>query len=93
MALKLKKPAAPKTDAPATNADTARFISNAKNAPTSGKTPVTNFRLEPAFTEILSAEATRTGQNKTTIMKAMIVAWEEMDEAHKDRCILKSARM
>ncbi|WP_312698641.1 CopG family transcriptional regulator, partial [Escherichia coli] len=52
-----------------------------------------NFRLSDGFESILEAEAVRTGQNKTTVLKAALAAFDNMDEAEKNRWILESAKI
>ncbi|HIH4118801.1 TPA: CopG family transcriptional regulator, partial [Escherichia coli] len=48
MALKLNRPNIDESQQPATNAETARFISGATRAPVAGKPKLMNFRL-PAY--------------------------------------------
>ncbi|HBW0966171.1 TPA: CopG family transcriptional regulator [Escherichia coli] len=93
MTLKLNRPKLPETEGAATNADTARFISGANRRPSSGKGRLVNFRLSDGFESILEAEAVRTGQNKTTVLKAALAAFDNMDEAEKNRWILESAKI
>lgn len=94
MALNLKKPATPKaTDKPTTNSDVARFIKEATKSPKSGSTPASNFRLGAAGNEILDTDAAITGQSRTTILKAALLAWSELDEAQKIQFIVNSAKM
>ncbi|OJL75107.1 CopG family transcriptional regulator [Escherichia coli] len=41
-----------------------------------------NFRLPAYFEEILEAEAQRTGQSKTTVLKAALAAFDNLDVNH-----------
>lgn len=59
MALKLNRPNIDESQQPATNAETARFISGATRAPVVGKPKLMNFRLSAHFEDILEAEAIR----------------------------------
>ncbi len=76
MALKLNRPNIDESQQPATNAETARFISGATRAPVAGKPKLMNFRLPAYFEEIPEAEAQRTGQSKTTVLKAALAAFD-----------------
>ncbi|EBQ6901315.1 CopG family transcriptional regulator, partial [Salmonella enterica] len=49
MALKLNRPNIDESQQPATNAETARFISGATRAPVVGKPKLMNFRLSAHF--------------------------------------------
>lgn len=89
----LKRPNVPQSDGTATNADTARFISGANRKPATGKGRLVNFRLSDAFESIIETEAVRTGQNKTTVLKAALAAFDSMDEHEKNRWILESAKI
>lgn len=92
MALKLKTPTVPATEVQATNAETARFISGATRKPTPGKAKLVNFRLSEAFDDILEAEAIRTGQSRTTVLKAALAAFDNLDENQKNHWLLESAK-
>ena len=92
MALALKRPVVQNTEKEATNTDTARIISGANRKPTSGKGRLVNFRLSEAFETILETESIRTGQNKTTVLKAALAAYENMDENVKNHWLLESAK-
>jgi hypothetical protein len=50
MALKLNRPNVGESQQPATNAETARFISGATRTPTVGKPKLMNFRLSKPLT-------------------------------------------
>lgn len=95
MALKLNRPAVPAAtegQPAATSAETARFISEASKKPVKGKGRLVNFRLTEAFEEILEAEAIRTGQSKTTVLKAALVMYNSQDENIKNHWLLESAK-
>ncbi|ARF52062.1 CopG family transcriptional regulator (plasmid) [Pantoea stewartii subsp. stewartii DC283] len=51
-----------------------------------------NFRLTEAYEEILEAEAQRTGQSKTTVLKAALAAFDNLDENLKNHWLLESAK-
>ncbi|HDL6704133.1 TPA: CopG family transcriptional regulator [Yersinia enterocolitica] len=93
MALKLKTPVVPATEEQATNAETARFISGANRKPATGKAKLVNFRLSETFDDILEAEATRTGQSRTTVLKAALAAFDNLDENQKNHWLLESAKI
>ncbi|EAX3396458.1 CopG family transcriptional regulator [Salmonella enterica subsp. enterica serovar Typhimurium] len=52
-----------------------------------------NFRLTEVYKEILEAEASRTGQSKTTILKAALAAFDSLDENRKNHWLLESAKL
>ncbi|EGX7149739.1 CopG family transcriptional regulator [Escherichia coli] len=52
-----------------------------------------NFRLTEAYEEILEAEAIRTGQSKTTVLKAALAAFDSLDENLKNHWLLESAKL
>lgn len=93
MALKLNRPNIDESQQPATNAETARFISGATRAPVVGKPKLMNFRLPAYFEDILEAEAQRTGQSKTTVLKAALTAFDNLDENLKNHWLLESAKL
>lgn len=92
MALKLNRPNIDESQQPATNAETARFISGATRAPVVGKPKLMNFRLSAHFEDILEAEAIRTGQSKTTVLKAALAMYNNQDENIKNHWLLESAK-
>ncbi|EHA2159759.1 CopG family transcriptional regulator [Salmonella enterica subsp. enterica serovar Rubislaw] len=59
---------------------------------TTGKTRLLNFRLTEAFEDILEAEAIRTGQSKTTVLKAALAMYNSQDENIKNHWLLESAK-
>ncbi|WP_455865665.1 ribbon-helix-helix protein, CopG family [Pantoea agglomerans] len=93
MALKLNRPVVQESQEPATNAETARFISGASRKPVTSKARLLNFRLSESFDDILEAEALRTGQSRTTILKAALAAYDNMEESQKTYWIMESAKM
>ncbi|WP_449266222.1 CopG family transcriptional regulator [Escherichia coli] len=57
------------------------------------KARLLNFRLTEAYEEILEAEAIRTGQSKTTVLKAALAAFDSLDENRKNHWLLESAKL
>ncbi|WP_117051334.1 ribbon-helix-helix protein, CopG family, partial [Klebsiella pneumoniae] len=57
-----------------------------------GKAKLVNFRLSEAFDDILEAEAIRTGQSRTTVLKAALAAFDNLDENQKNHWLLESAK-
>lgn len=51
-----------------------------------------NFRLSAHFEDILEAEAIRTGQSKTTVLKAALAMYNSQDENIKNHWLLESAK-
>lgn len=95
MALQLNRPVVPEAteeQPAATSAETARFISEANKKPVKGKGRLVNFRLTEAYEEILEAEAIRTGQSKTTVLKAALAMYNSQDENIKNHWLLESAK-
>ena len=93
MSLKLRRPdISPKTEGQVTNTETARFISGASKNAKNGKSKLTNFRLSKSFEDILEIEAMRTGQNKTTVLKAALLAYNNLDENQRNFWLLESAK-
>ncbi|PWI77271.1 CopG family transcriptional regulator [Enterobacter sp. CGMCC 5087] len=91
MALKLNVPTIPDGDKPATNTETARFIAGAikKQGP---KTKLVNFRITERYDSILDTEAARTGMSRTSVLKAALAAYENLDENQKNYWLLESAK-
>lgn len=103
--VKLKTPVKPASPAPAQAADrpdpapqgsvkgsTARFIRQGDSRPSRGTQP-TNFRLPTGIIEMLDEEAQATGQNKTTILKAALLAYcTSMDQNEKNRWLLEAPK-
>ena len=93
MSIKLRRPdVSPNTEGQATNTETARFISGASRNTKSSKSKLTNFRLSKNFEDILETEAMRTGQHKTTVLKAALVAYNNLDENQRNFWLLESAK-
>ncbi|EIF2994562.1 CopG family transcriptional regulator [Escherichia coli] len=57
------------------------------------KARVLNFWLTEVYKEILEAEASRTRQSKTTILKAALAAFDSLDENRKNHWLLESAKL
>ncbi|MBS0883490.1 stability/partitioning determinant [Pantoea sp. JGM49] len=71
---------------------TARFIRQGDSRPSKGTQP-TNFRLPAVIIEMLDEEALATGQNKTTILKAALLAYcTSMDQNEKNRWLLEAPK-
>ncbi|MEN4758191.1 stability/partitioning determinant [Pantoea agglomerans] len=71
---------------------TARFIRQGDSRPVRRTLP-TNFRLPADIIDMLEEEALQTGQNKTTILKAAILAYcTSMDQNEKNRWLLEAPR-
>ncbi|RAH26726.1 stability/partitioning determinant [Pantoea agglomerans] len=71
---------------------TARFIRQGDSRPVRRTLP-TNFRLPADIIDMLEEEALQTGQNKTTILKAAILAYcTNMDQNEKNRWLLEAPR-
>ncbi|MFO6485619.1 CopG family transcriptional regulator [Escherichia coli] len=69
------------------------FISGATRAPVVGKPKLMNFRLSAHFEDILEAEAIRTGQSKTTVLKAALAMYNSQDENIKNHWLPESAKV
>ncbi|HAL6874134.1 TPA: CopG family transcriptional regulator [Escherichia coli] len=96
MALQLNRPVVPEAteeQPAATSTETARFISEASKKPVKGKGRLVNFRLTEAYEDILEAEAIRTGQSKTTVLKAALAMYNSHDENIKNHWLLESAKL
>lgn len=103
--VKLKTPLKSTSPAPAQAADrpapepqvsakgsTARFIRQGDSRPSTGTQP-TNFRLPTGIIDMLDEEAQATGQNKTTILKAALLAYcTSMDQNEKNRWLLEAPK-
>ena len=92
MALKLNRPNIDESQQPATNAETARFISGATRAPVVGKPKLMNFRLSAHFEDIMEAEAIRKVHSKTTFLKSALAMYNSQDENIKNHWLLESAK-
>ncbi|EBH1716602.1 CopG family transcriptional regulator [Salmonella enterica] len=51
-----------------------------------------NFRASDHFHEIISAELERTGQDRTTILRAALLAYDELPQSERDRLLLASSK-
>lgn len=96
--MKLKKPTfqLPNVEGSETltsQASTARFIASGDRRPDTGKPIPATFRLPQAVIDTLEEEAGRTGQNKTTVLKAAIMAYSFLDENEKNKWLLESMKI
>ena len=91
MALKLNVPTIPDGDKPATNTETARFIAGAVKKQGS-KPKLANFRLTARYDNILDTEVARSGMSRTSVLKAALAAYENLDENQKNYWLLESAK-
>lgn len=92
--VKLIKPAStPEPANPASKGSTARFIADGDSRPTTRKAQPSNFRLPLEIINMLEEESEATGQSKTTVLKAAILAYHsQLSENEKNRWLLESAR-
>ncbi|RMU17945.1 Stability/partitioning protein [Pseudomonas amygdali pv. lachrymans] len=74
-------------------ASTARFIASGDRRPDSGRPIPATFRLPQTVIDALEEEAGRTGQNKTTILKAAVMAYSFLEENEKNKWLLDSMKM
>ncbi|EBD5272927.1 CopG family transcriptional regulator [Salmonella enterica] len=51
-----------------------------------------NFRASDHFHEIIGAELERTGQDRTTILRAALLAYDELPQSERDRLLLASSK-
>jgi hypothetical protein len=95
--MKLKKPSfqnpADTATQPTSPASTARFIAEGDRRPDNGKLVPVNFRLPRPTIETLEDEAGRTGQTKTAILKAAILAYSSLNENEKNKWLLESMKL
>ena len=92
--VQLRKPAAQPAPAQpeATQGSTARFIAAGDSRPVTKKSLPTNFRLTPEIIAILDEQAAQSGQNKTTILKAAILAYHHMTENERNAWLLEAPK-
>ncbi|WP_434523837.1 stability/ partitioning determinant [Photorhabdus asymbiotica] len=96
MNMKLKKPSILSTEAvnnEGKQGQTSRFINDGDKRPNNGKLIPSTFRLPKAVIELLEDDSHRTGQNKTMILKAAIIAYSQLDENSKNHWLLESLKM
>ncbi|MGK7287875.1 stability/ partitioning determinant [Buttiauxella agrestis] len=76
MSMILKKPSAnlPQEETPTAH-EVARFIADGDKRPGKGRAISRTYRLNPVFIDLMEAEALRTGQGNTDILKAALAAW------------------
>ncbi|CAI2030703.1 Uncharacterised protein [Serratia fonticola] len=94
MSLKLNKPqpAAINDEAPS-NHEVARFIADGDRRPDKGRAVSRTYRLNQVFIDVMEADAQRTGQGNTDILKAALAAWNSMDDNTKNHWLLEAAKM
>lgn len=91
--VQLRKPSAPApAQAEAPQGSTARFIAQGDSRPVTKKTQPTNFRLTPEIIAILDEHSAQSGQNKTTILKAAILAYHNMTENERNTWLLEAPK-
>lgn len=72
---------------------TTKPISEESRGQTQVRHRLLNFRLSPFFDDILENESTRTGQPRTTVLKAALAAYDQLDENQKNHWLLESAKL
>ena len=94
MSMILKKPSANALpEDPPTAHEVARFIAAGDKRPAKGRAVSRTYRLNPIFIDIMEADALRTGQGNTDILKAALAAWHSMDDNAKNHWLLEAAKM
>jgi len=73
--------------------DVARFIADGDKRPVKGRAIQRTYRLNQVFIDIIEADALRTGQGNTDILKAALAAWNQMDDNAKNHWLLEAAKM
>lgn len=68
------------------------FVAGANDKPGKRKTDMINFRASPHFHEIIGTELERTGQDRTTILRAALLAYDELPQSERDRLLLASSK-
>ncbi|HBJ6904411.1 TPA: stability/ partitioning determinant [Salmonella enterica subsp. enterica serovar Wyldegreen] len=92
MAMILNKPAVNTVENPSAH-EVARFIADGDKRPTKGRAVTRTYRLNPVFIDLVEADAQRTGQNNTDILKAALAAWSQLDDNQKNHWLLEAAKM
>ena len=94
MALILNKPSVKNvtSDTPSAH-EVARFIADGDKRPSKGRAISRTYRLNQSFIDVMEADALRTGQGNTDILKSALAAWSHMDDATKNHWLLESAKM
>ncbi|EJP7327044.1 CopG family transcriptional regulator, partial [Escherichia coli] len=67
----------------------ASYIPEENSKQLTAKARLLNFRLTEAYEEILEVEAIRTGQSKTTVLKAALAMYNSQDENIKNHWLLE----
>jgi len=91
----LKKPKVPLNDndsAPSSQ-EVAKFIAEGDKRPGQGKAIPRTFRLNPAFIDIMEAEAARTGLGNTDVLKAALAAYSIMTDNEKNHWLLEAKKL
>ncbi|MFN1150152.1 stability/partitioning determinant [Serratia liquefaciens] len=71
---------------------TARFIAAGDSRPTVEKSRPSTFRLPVEIQLLLEAESTDSGQNKTAVLKAALLAFSQLDQNQKNNWLLSAHR-
>ncbi|EIJ9084853.1 TPA: stability/ partitioning determinant [Citrobacter freundii] len=92
--MKLKPPSVDlkSTETPS-NYEVSRFINEGDKRPSKAKTVQRTYRLNPAFIDIMEAEALRTGLGNTDILKAALCAYSKMPENERNHWLLEFPKM
>ncbi|ENY9323501.1 stability/ partitioning determinant [Salmonella enterica] len=93
MAMILNKPAVNTVENKPSAHEVARFIADGDKRPTKGRAVTRTYRLNPVFIDLMEADAQRTGQNNTDILKAALAAWSQLDDNQKNHWLLEAAKM
>lgn len=88
--IKLKKPQIDTGEQPTVSQ--SHFIAEGDRRPDNGKALLCSFRLPPSYVALLEDEVMRSGQNKTAILKAALLAFSEADVNEKNRLLLNSVK-
>lgn len=88
MKLRLTKPN--KDDVQATNKSS--FVREAQQPPAKGAAKPTSFLLQPFYRNLIDEQSVETGQNRTVIVKAALLALESMDPNEKNHWLLEANR-
>lgn len=68
------------------------FVSAANDKPGKRKSDMINFRAPPHFHGVIDDEVERTGQGRTTILRAALLAYEALEPGERDRLLLESSK-
>ncbi|MEG7665032.1 hypothetical protein U0D24_21915 [Hafnia paralvei] len=71
----------------------AKFISEGDKRPSKNEAKRTTFRLTQAYIDLIDAESESTNlNNRTLIIKAALLAFDQLDQNAKNICILNEAK-